>query len=126
VVPEDSGRAVVQALRLSIERPEPGIVVVRMRGEIDLASVPRLAELIQQRLTAAFLRTVVLDLSEVEFLSTSGLELLLHAQRRAECRGVAMYVVPGGRCVQRLVELTEMTDRFSWRSSVSEAVASAR
>jgi anti-anti-sigma factor len=120
------GTPVGQTLHVSVQRPEPGSVVVHMRGEIDMAAVPRLAELIRQRLTAAFLRTVVLDLSEVDFLSTGGLELLLHAQRRAEHRGVALYVVPDDRCVRRLVDLTGTGDRFCWRSSVAEAVASAR
>ena len=126
-VPAQAGEhgAAAGRLRVVVERPEPGSVVIRVRGEVDLSSVPRLSELIGQRLTAAYLRTVVLDLSDVEFLSTSGLEMLLHAQRRAEARGVAVYVVPGGRCVQRLVELTDTGDRFCWRSSVAEAVAAA-
>ena len=125
--PEDvhRGTTVAETLRLSVERPERGVVVVHMYGEIDLASVPRLGELIRQRLTAAALRTVVLDLSGVEFLSSSGLELLLNAQRRAEYRGVELYLIPGARCVQRLLDLTGMTDRFRWRSSVAEAVAAA-
>jgi anti-sigma B factor antagonist len=117
--------AIAQTLRLSVERPESGVVVVRMSGEIDLASVPRLTELISQRLTAVALRTMVLDLSEVEFLSSSGLELLLHAQRRAEHRGVTMYLIPGGRCVHRLLDLTDTTNRFCLRTSVAEAIVTA-
>lgn len=120
------GTAVGHTVRVSMQRPEPGSVVVHIRGEVDMASIPRLGELIRQRLRAAYLRTVVLDLSEVDFLSTGGLEMLLHAQRRAENRGVTLYIVPDDRCVHRLVELTGTADRFSLRSSVSEAVAAAR
>jgi anti-sigma B factor antagonist len=116
----------VGTVHVAVRRPEPGSVVVHIRGEVDMASVPRLGELIEQRLTAAYLRTVVLDLSEVDFLSTGGLEMLLRAQRRAENRGVALYVVPDERCVHRLVQLTGTADRFSLCSSVSEAVAAAR
>jgi anti-anti-sigma factor len=114
------------AVHVSVGRPEPGCVVVHLHGEIDMATVPRLAELIGQRLTAAYLRTVVLDLSEVDFFSTSGLEMLLHTQRKAESRGVTLYVVPDQRCVRRLVELTGTAGRFCWRTSVAEAVAAAR
>jgi anti-sigma B factor antagonist len=119
------GTAVGHAVNVSVRRPEPGSVVVHIRGEIDMASVPRLGELIRQRLRAAYLRTVVLDLSETDFLSTSGLEMLLHAQRRAENRGVALYIVPDERCVHRLVQLTGTEGRFCMRSSVAEAVACA-
>lgn len=120
------GTTVGQTVHVSVRRPEPGSVVVHLRGEVDMASVPRLGELIEQRLTAAYLRSVVLDLSEVDFLSTGGLEMLLRAQRRAENRGVTLYIVPDERCVSRLVQLTGTEDRFHLCSSVSEAVAAAR
>lgn len=119
------GTAVGHTVHVSVRRPEPGSVVVHIRGEVDMASIPRLGELIRQRLRAAYLRAVVLDLSEVDFLSTGGLEMLLHAQRRAENRGVALYIVPDERCVHRLVQLTGTEDRFCLRSSVAEAIAAA-
>ena len=117
---------VSQALRLSVERPASGVVVVVMDGEIDLASMPRLTELVQQRLTAASLRALVLDLSAVSFVSSCGLELLLRTQRRAEQRGIALYVVAGSRPVWRLLQLTGQAERFTRRGSVAEAVAEAQ
>lgn len=112
-----------QSLRLAVERPAVGVVVVVMDGEIDLASIPRLTELVRQRLTAAALRAVVLDLSEVSFVSSCGLELLLHTQRRAEQRGIALYVIAASRPVMRLLELTELSGRFVVRDNVAEVVA---
>jgi anti-sigma B factor antagonist len=119
------GTSVGQTARVSVRRPEPGSVVVHICGEVDMASVPRLGELLRQRLRAAYLRTVVLDLSEVDFLGTDGLEMLLHVQRRAENRGVALYIVPDERCLSRLVQLTGTEERFCIRSSVAEAVAAS-
>lgn len=112
-----------QALRLSVQRPARGVSVVRVLGEIDLASLPRLDDLISQRLTAAALHTVVLDLSEVTFVGCAGLELLLAAQRRAELRGISLCLVTGSRCVDRLLDLTGLADRFTLRESVAEAIA---
>ncbi|MFR9729858.1 STAS domain-containing protein [Saccharopolyspora sp. MS10] len=114
------------ALRLSIQRPEPGVVIVRIGGDIDLATVPRLAELIQQRLTAAVLRAVVLDLSDVTFFDSAGLEMLLHAQRRAEARRTPLYLVPGTGSVHRMIHLTGLTGRFTSRDTTTEAVAALR
>ncbi|MGP4016084.1 STAS domain-containing protein [Saccharopolyspora sp. 5N708] len=114
------------ALRLAVEWPAPGIVVVRIRGEIDLATVPRLTELIRQRLTAAALHTVVLDLSEVSFASSAAVELLLHTQRRAEHRGIRLFVVPGAGAMLRLLTITRLRERFVCRETAAEAVAEAR
>lgn len=113
-------------LQLSVQRPAPGVAVVRMQGEIDLASIHRLTELVRQRMTAAVLHALVLDLSEVSFVSSHGIELLLHAQRRADQRGIDLYVIPEARCVRRLLDLTGLTDRFAHSSTVAEAVAAAR
>ncbi|GAB2671148.1 hypothetical protein GCM10027271_34480 [Saccharopolyspora gloriosae] len=130
--PRDAGEPITgtpahtRSLRLSVQRPDPGVVVVRVGGEIDLSSAPRLAELVRQRLTAATLRAVVLDLSEVTFFGSAGLELLLHAQRRAEGRRTPLYVVFGTGAVHRLIRLTGLTDRFTSRDTATEAVAAIR
>lgn len=115
-----------RALRLSVLRPDPGVVVVRMSGEIDLAAVPRLTELIRQRLTAAVLRAIVLDLSEVTFFNTAGLDMLLHAQRRTECKQISMFVVLGTGPVARMMRLTGLTDRFASRETTAQAVTELR
>lgn len=111
------------SLQLSLVRPEPGVVLVRMSGEIDMSSAPRLNELIQQRLTAAFLRLLVLDLEDVSFVDSSGLELLLEAQHKAEHRGIALYLVPGNSAVRRLLTLTRLTERFACRNHVSDVIS---
>ncbi|MEV0697856.1 STAS domain-containing protein [Saccharopolyspora sp. NPDC050389] len=114
------------ALRLAVEWPVPGVVVVRIGGEIDLATVPRLTELIRQRLTAAALQAIVVDVSEVSFASSAAVELLLHAQRRAEHRRTRLFVVPGHGAVLRLLTITGLRERFVCRATAAEAVAEAR
>lgn len=115
-----------QALRLRVHRPEPGVAVVLMSGEVDLAGAPRLNELIRQRLTAAVLRALVLDMSEVSFFGSAGLELLLLAQSRCESRGIPMYLVPGHGVVARMLRLTGLADRFATRETTAQAVAELR
>ncbi|RKT87998.1 anti-anti-sigma factor [Saccharopolyspora antimicrobica] len=119
------GHCCPAALRLAVEWPVPGVVVVRIGGEVDVATVPRLAELLRQRLTAAALQTVVLDLSAVTFASSAAVELLLHVQRRAEHRGVGLLVVTG-EVVLRLLVITGLRERFTCRDSAAEAVSEAR
>lgn len=113
-------------LRLGVQWPATGVVLVRIGGEVDLAAVPRINELIRQRLTAATLYAVVLDLSDVVFVSSSGIEQLLHAQNRADQRGIEFYVVVESAPVQRLLNLIGVADYFERRVSVAEAVAEAR
>lgn len=114
------------ALRMTVRRPETGVVVVSMIGEVDMLSAPRITELIGQRLTAAALRGVVLDLSTVTFMSSFGVELLLRAQHRAQQRDIDLLVVATSPSVHRLLTLTGMTDQFRLRNTVSDALGEIR
>ncbi|GAA2352349.1 hypothetical protein GCM10009854_32900 [Saccharopolyspora halophila] len=112
--------------RLSVEWPAPGVVVVRIGGEIDLASLPRVTEMIRQRLRAASLQTVVLDFSTVTFASSAAMELLITAQRRCRQRDCTLLVVPGNGPVAKLLEITGLSTMVSLREDVTAAVAEAR
>ncbi|WP_019854424.1 STAS domain-containing protein [Actinopolyspora mortivallis] len=110
-------------LRMAIQRPEPGVAVIDMDGEIDLSTAPRITELIRQRLTAAVLHTLIIDLSRVSFVSSVGVELLLRAQHRAQRRGIELHVVPGARCVRRLLEITGIDQGLNCHDSLEAALA---
>ncbi|MEY8038029.1 STAS domain-containing protein [Saccharopolyspora cebuensis] len=120
------GRSRQGGLRMAVEWPEPGVVLVRLAGDVDLAAVPVVTELMRQRLTAASLRVVVVDLSGVAFCSSAGVELLLHAQRRSEMRGIELMVVTGDGPVRRVLELSGVAERFVCPDSAVEALARAR
>jgi anti-anti-sigma factor len=65
-----------------------------VRGEVDQLTAPRLTELLVARLRGT-LRTLVVDLSEVDFLGAAGLSVLVHADLLARQIGVRMRVVTG-------------------------------
>nr|WP_281361427.1 STAS domain-containing protein [Actinopolyspora biskrensis] len=111
---------------MSIQRPAPGIAVIGMDGEIDLSTAPRIAELIRQRLTAAVLHALIIDLHKVSFIDTAGAELLVRAQRRAEQRGIDLHVVPGTGCAKRILKLTGIDVGLNCHDSVDTALAQHR
>ncbi|MEU4253660.1 STAS domain-containing protein [Amycolatopsis sp. NPDC026612] len=82
-------------------------VVVEVAGEVDLCTMARLAEVLDEHLRA---RPGVLriDLGEVRFLGAAGIRVLLRAQRHAEAAGVHLVVDPGGsRAAVRALELLD-------------------
>ncbi|GAA2276158.1 MULTISPECIES: STAS domain-containing protein [Kitasatospora] len=90
-------------------RPTP--LVVRVGGEIDVATAPRL----RQRLAAALEahREVVLDLSEVTFMDCSGLGVLVQARNQADRCGRRLVLHGVGHPVARLLKLTGLTRRLA-------------
>jgi anti-anti-sigma factor len=124
--PRPSTRRAVRSplLRITIQRPHIGLPVVRMTGEIDLSSRERIEELIRQRMTAASLQAIVLDLTGITFCSSCGVEMLLQAQYRAEQRRVPLHVVPSPP-VQRMLDLTDSAPFFALHSTTAQAMAAA-
>jgi anti-sigma B factor antagonist len=83
--------------------PIGSAVVVTVAGEVDLRTAPRVAAALQDALASAELRLLVVDLSEVTFLGSSGIAVLVdvgtgaHSGDRA--RPLVRMVAPPGQHV---------------------------
>jgi anti-sigma B factor antagonist len=99
-----------------------------VRGELDVAAVPRLEEALE----AAITRTTggfVVDLSDVAFLDSSGLLALLHGRGLLAREGRALVVVcpPGPvRQVFEVAGVAQLLILCASAEDVEAAIASAR
>lgn len=89
-------------------------IVVGAIGELDLHSAGALEDEVT-RLCHDGHERIVVDLSGVEFIDSTGLRLLIGLHRAAETDGRTITLVPGPRQVQRLFELTATDALFHWR-----------
>jgi len=88
-------------------------VSVRVSGELDLATVPILeAELAALR--QAGFRRLILDLSELGFMDSTGLRCILARDAEARQDGFSFALVAGPRAVQRVFELTGTAARLTF------------
>jgi len=110
---------------LSIEEVDDTTAVVRVSGEIHLATAPefsaRLSDVLAEGRTA-----VVVDLTEVGFIDSTGLSVLLNALRRTTRAGGTLTLVCTNPTVLRLFEVTRMDTTFTIVDSRDEALARAR
>ncbi len=83
-----------------------GAVVLRVGGELDLLTVPDLQARVYEAI-AATSGAVVADLTEVQFLSSTGLNLLLGLQSDLAASGRPLRLVVGGsKAVSRPLLIT--------------------
>jgi anti-sigma B factor antagonist len=80
--PETTGAGNGQLLAVRIEPEDHGISVVSLAGELDLSTVPRLENPLLRELRGH--PAVVLDLTALSFIDSSGLGLLIKAFRAGE------------------------------------------
>ncbi|MFF9915368.1 STAS domain-containing protein [Streptomyces sp. NPDC013457] len=85
-------------------RQNTDATVITVSGEIDLASCPALERVIH--LTPADGAPLRLDMSEVTFMDSSGLNLLLRLHRRLQGEGSPLVLTGLQDRVLRVLELT--------------------
>jgi anti-sigma B factor antagonist len=95
-------------LPLAVERIRAdGYELLAVEGEIDIATSPRLIASLNDAVTDSA-AGVVVDLTAVEFMDSTGLALLVRAQRRMRKRGRGFAVVCPDGPVRRIFEITDM------------------
>jgi anti-sigma B factor antagonist len=85
--------------------PERDAVRIRTKGSLDLAKVPELEGQLDE-LRAAGFRRLILDLSSLEFMDSTGLRLVLLWAADAQHDGYALELVPGPPAVQQVFEIS--------------------
>jgi anti-anti-sigma factor len=88
-----------------------GTARIVVRGELDLATGPRAEEEIR-RAEAERPETLILDLRDVTFFDSTGLQLVLDADVRAREEGRTLIVLAGDGEPRRILELAEVADRL--------------
>lgn len=97
--------------------------VIALTGELDLATVP-VAEAELRRAEASY-DLIVLDLRRLTFIDSSGLRLMVGADRRAHERGAALVIVEGPPQVRRLFDLSGIAGRLKVIEDILAEVAPA-
>ena len=109
---------------LTIEELEPGVVMIALRGELDLAHAYTFDEELR-RIEESRPSCVVINLKELAFLDSCGLARLLAARRRARRAGHRLILVRGSAGIQRLFALSAVDEAFEMVSEVPAALTSA-
>jgi len=94
-------------------RSEDDRLVLSLRGELDLTSVPHFEHELKEA-EASSPRRLVIDLSGLDFMDSTGLRALLQARERAKGEDYELTLRRGPRQVQRVLELTKTVDIFTF------------
>jgi anti-anti-sigma factor len=88
-----------------------GLVRLALVGELDLSTVAKVQEELR-RIEASSPATVVVDLSKLTFLDSTGLRCIVTADERAREAGRRMVIVRGPDAVQRVFAITRLEERL--------------
>ena len=96
--------------------------LLTLRGELDGGSAVGLAGPLAE-VSSDGDGPVLLDLSDLSFMDSTGMSMLLNARRRLTRQGRPMAVVCPAGTVRRVFELTKMVDTLGVHASREAAMA---
>jgi anti-sigma B factor antagonist len=99
--------------------------IVAVDGEIHVSTAPEFSGALSATLEGGRTR-IVLDLSGVMFIDSTGLSVLLNALRRTTRAGGRMALVCTNPTVLRLFEITRLDSTFDIHAGVEPALAAVQ
>ena len=83
-----------------------GTVCVRLSGELDHRRAEEIRPELDRLIADPSVRRLVFDFAGLEFMDSSGIGMLIGRYKLIKSRGGSVAVMPGGRRVERMMELS--------------------
>ena len=101
--------------------PDPRICVIRLTGDLDTATAPQLTDYLRKQTSTRPVH-LVLDLTEVRFLASAGITLILTADANAEGIHGRLHLVgvSDNHVVTHVLELCGVLERLDIHDSLEE------
>ena len=96
-------------------------VEIAIQGELDLATAPQLDAEFARVGALDGVELVVVDLRELAFLDSTGLEAIVKFDARSRDAGVELAVVRGPRAVERLFDVMQLDKKLRIVDDPAEA-----
>ena len=107
------------------EEKVSGVTVVEVKGRVDSTTAPALEERLIASVAAPKVR-VLLDLGQLEYISSAGFRILLLAAKRADEAGSRFVLCGVSGKVRQLFDMGGFLDLFTIVGSREDGIAAAR
>jgi anti-sigma B factor antagonist len=108
-------------LRVETRNPRPGMAIIALIGEVDVYTSPRVKQEIVNLLNGDTTRIIV-DLTAVEYLDSTGLGVLIGGLKRARERDGDLKLICDNVRILRIFEITGLTKIFDIYRNEGEAL----
>ena len=102
-----------------------GITLLQVTGRLDSTTSPALGERLSGILDAGAARLLV-DFSQLEYISSAGFRILLQAAKRADQNAAKLVLCGLSAKVRQLFDIGGFLDLFSITSTREEGIAAAQ
>ena len=108
-------------LEITVSSPSEQVEVVHPKGEVDMHSSPQLREVLKSA-TDKSVEGIVLDLSDVDHMDSSGVAVLIEGLRWSRAKGISYELAALSDAVRVVIELAKLDSVFSISPTISAAI----
>lgn len=101
------------------------VAVVALTGELDVAAAALVEGEIDRMTADHSPSTIVLDLSQLDFMDSTGLRLVVLSDQKLRAQGRRFALIRGSDEVHKVFEITRMAERLDFVDSVQDAQGGA-
>ena len=113
--------SILPHFELFSETLDPQTHVVHVKGEIHVSTAQEFAQRLDEAISTSA-AAIVLDLTEVEFIDSTGLSVLLNGLRSVTLRGGRLALAVSNPTVLRLFEITRLDSTFDIEPTLGDAL----
>jgi anti-sigma B factor antagonist len=110
-----------QPLQVELQSSSPEDALLVLAGEIDLYTSAQLRTALEHAIDGGA-RRVIVDLSKVDFVDSTGLAVLIEAIKRLPSPGGSLHVVCPNGHIKRVFEITGLTSVLTLHATREEAI----
>lgn len=112
----------IEDVRIKLDLDEvASIPVVRVTGEIDVCTAPEFKSAINKAIFSGA-KNLIVDLTDVSYMDSSGFGTLLGATKRIRPRGGSVSLVGCSEAIERMLRITRLDTIFGLYPQVDDAV----
>lgn len=108
------------SLKVTTEEKKPGVFVAKLAGRLDSATCPACEEKMKPLLKKST-RVLMLDLKDLEFISSMGLRIVMEAQKALQGHGRHVLLLHVQPQVAKVFDIAEILPKTSIFDSVESA-----
>jgi anti-sigma B factor antagonist len=113
-----------QLLTITTHPAPPAAIVFTVRGEVDMLTSTQLRDQLSPHLRDT-VPNVIVDLTEVSFLTAAGLTVLVVARKAAVAAGITLWLVASTRPVLLPLKITGLDGVFDVSPDITHALLGA-
>lgn len=107
-------------LTIDLNTDDGGTLVFKLRGSLDIATAPTVRATLTEAADKGSLHVIV-DLTQLEFLDSTGLGVLIGAHRRAAEHGGSFQLIVSDGPISRLLNITGLVTVLAVYHSLEDA-----